>query len=99
MPTWFVYILKSLSSDFIYVGSTNNLKKRLTEHNHGLVQSTKHYYPFELMLYVAVKSEKKARELEHYLSFQPPFDPCNLIAELFIIRISAFHLRMRHFKK
>ena len=62
----FVYVLKSLGHPFIYIGSTGDLKKRLTEHNESLVQSTKHYAPFEIEAYVAVKTEKKAKELEKY---------------------------------
>jgi putative endonuclease len=63
---WFVYILKSTTSDFIYIGSTNNLERRLTEHNEGKSQSTKAFAPFEIEAYVAVKTESKARELEKY---------------------------------
>ncbi len=63
---WYVYILKSISTSFIYIGSTNDLKRRLGEHNNGLTQSTKHYAPFEMLAYVAVKTEAKARELEKY---------------------------------
>lgn len=63
---WFVYVLKSLSSKFIYVGSTNNLDRRLNEHNQLKVLSTKHYAPFKICAYVAVETEKQARVLEKY---------------------------------
>ncbi len=63
---WYVYILKSINHSFIYVGSTDNIKRRFEEHNNGLSKSTKPYKPFELNAYVAVKTEKKARELEKY---------------------------------
>jgi putative endonuclease len=63
---WFVYILKSKSSEFIYIGSTNDLDRRLQEHNDFKSQSTKSFAPFEILAYVAVNSETKARELEHY---------------------------------
>lgn len=66
MLEWCVYILKSLTRDFTYVGSTNDLVRRFSEHNNGLVQSTKAYRPFEIGAFVAVKTEKKARELERY---------------------------------
>jgi predicted GIY-YIG superfamily endonuclease len=63
---WYVYFLKSIPKDYLYIGSTNNLERRRTEHNDGLVQSTKAYRPLEIEAYVAVKTEKKARELEQY---------------------------------
>ena len=66
MLDWYVYILRSLRRDFVYVGSTNYLQRRLVEHNNGFVQSTKAYRPLEIVAYVAVKTEKKARELERY---------------------------------
>ncbi|MCX6142823.1 MAG: GIY-YIG nuclease family protein [Ignavibacteriales bacterium] len=67
MPSWFVYILKSRIKDFIYVGSTNDLIGRMRERDAGLVQSTKAYRPLVLVAYVAVATERKARELEKYL--------------------------------
>jgi predicted GIY-YIG superfamily endonuclease len=63
---WFVYFLKSLIRDFIYVGSTDDLGRRLLEHNCGKVQSTKAFRPLKIEAYVAVSSEIKARELEKY---------------------------------
>jgi predicted GIY-YIG superfamily endonuclease len=65
-PCWFVYVLKSLKKGFIYVGSTGNLQRRLAEHNRGDVQSTKAHVPLEMVAYVAVPTNKKARELEKY---------------------------------
>ncbi len=63
---WFVYVLKSIDFPFIYIGSTNDLERRLSQHNAGLTQSTTHYAPFKIEAYVAVSSEMKARELEKY---------------------------------
>jgi len=63
---WFVYILKSLKKRFIYIGSTNDLSSRLDDHNAGLTKSTAPYRPFEIEAYVAVRTERKARELEKY---------------------------------
>jgi len=63
---YYVYFLKSLSKNFRYIGSTNDLKRRLNDHNTGLSQSTKSYIPFEIEAFVAVKTEQKARELERY---------------------------------
>ena len=63
---WYVYFLKSQQSAFRYTGSTNDLKRRLCEHNDGLVQSTKHYVPLELESFIAVHTENQARNLEKY---------------------------------
>ena len=63
---WFVYVLKSIDHPFIYIGSTNDVERRLEEHNEGLKQSTKHCAPYELEAFVAVKTEAKARKLEKY---------------------------------
>lgn len=63
---WYVYFLKSKSSDWLYTGFTGNLRQRVEDHNNGLNQSTKHYASFELEAYVAVQSKAKARELEKY---------------------------------
>ncbi len=63
---WFVYVLKSLNSDFIYIGSTNDIGRRLKEHNSGIVTSTRAYLPYKVELYVAVETESKARRLEKY---------------------------------
>ena len=49
------------------IGSTNNLQRRLAEHNSGEVDSTKSRKPFGLEAYIAVKDQAKAIELEHYL--------------------------------
>ena len=63
---WYVYILKSKIKPFIYIGSTNNLKSRLKQHNRGENASTKPYIPLEIEAYISVKTEKLARNLEKY---------------------------------
>ena len=45
----YVYILKSLKDNRYYIGSTNNLKRRLDEHNRGQTKSTKNRAPFKIM--------------------------------------------------
>lgn len=43
---FYVYILKSKKDNNFYMGSTNDLKRRINEHNSGLVFSTKSRMPF-----------------------------------------------------
>ena len=62
---WYVYFLQ-LSNDDIYVGSTNDLKRRIASHEVGHVLSTKALRPVALKSYVAVETEDHARELEAY---------------------------------
>ena len=64
-PLWYVYFLR-LSNDDIYVGSTNDLKRRFGSHQRGHVVSTRAHIPAKLISYVAVQSESIARELERY---------------------------------
>jgi len=67
---FYAYILKSIIDRCLYVGSTNDLRKRLKEHNDGKVFSTKLRRPFELVYYEAYKSEKDARKREHNLKLR-----------------------------
>lgn len=62
---WYVYFLKLSNAD-VYVGSTNDLRRRFPSHQAGQVLSTKDYLPVSLKSYVAVESEALARELEKY---------------------------------
>jgi len=64
---WYVYILKSERDGRLYVGSTDDLKRRLREHDAGQCQSTRHRRPLHLEAYVAVRQEAAARSLETYL--------------------------------
>jgi predicted GIY-YIG superfamily endonuclease len=62
---WYVYFLE-LSNKDIYVGSTDDLRRRFTSHQKGHVASTKAHQPAVLKSYVAVQSEVHARQLERY---------------------------------
>ena len=46
---YLVYILKSLKDNHLYIGRTNNIKRRLAEHNRGAVSATKYRMPFILL--------------------------------------------------
>ncbi|MGN6149785.1 MAG: GIY-YIG nuclease family protein [Rhizomicrobium sp.] len=62
---WYVYFLE-LSNKDIYVGSTDDLKRRVSSHQRGHVISTKKYLPATLKSYVAVQTQAHARNLEQY---------------------------------
>jgi putative endonuclease len=46
---YYVYILRSLKDGKFYIGSTSDIKARLSFHNAGLQRSTKSRIPFELI--------------------------------------------------
>jgi predicted GIY-YIG superfamily endonuclease len=62
---WYVYFLEVTNGD-IYVGSTNDLRRRVKSHQDGHVLSTKQHLPVALKSYVAVETEVRARALERY---------------------------------
>ena len=63
---YYVYLLKSQNQDWLYVGYTENLKRRFEEHQKGLSQATKPYRPFELIFYEAYKAMADAKRREEY---------------------------------
>ena len=67
MSFYYVYVLKSAKDKNWYTGYTNNLKKRINEHNSGYTASTKNRRPFELIYCEACLNIKDAISLEKYL--------------------------------
>ena len=67
---FYVYVIKSKKDGNLYIGSTNDLKRRMKQHNSGLGLSTKPRKPFELIYYEAYKSEKDARKRESNLKLR-----------------------------
>ena len=66
MGFYYVYVLQSLKTNWIYVGSTSDLRKRFKSHNDGENLSTKNYRPFKLIFYEAYLSKKDALRREEY---------------------------------
>ena len=64
---YFVYILKSEKDDNIYIGITDNLERRLKQHNKGKNLSTKYRKPLRLIYHEVVENRNEARKREKYL--------------------------------
>jgi len=64
---FYLYVLKSKKDGNLYIGSTNDLRRRLSEHNAGYSRSTKSRRPFELRYYEAYFKEESARKREFSL--------------------------------
>ena len=64
---FFTYILISEKDDKFYVGYTDNLKRRIKQHNDGDVESTKYRRPLKLIYYEVCLNQKDAIHREKYL--------------------------------
>ncbi|MGM9746801.1 MAG: GIY-YIG nuclease family protein, partial [Paludibacteraceae bacterium] len=63
---YYVYAISSLCRRYIYVGLTDNVARRLEEHNRGYNRSTKPYAPYELLFTQVCADRKEARRVEKY---------------------------------
>ena len=64
----YVYILQSIEfPEHFYVGITNDLKRRIKEHNSGNSTHSNKYKPWNLRGYIAFDSEDKALKFEKFL--------------------------------
>jgi putative endonuclease len=68
MPNnWCVYVLCSRKNCRLYTGSTNDLQRRLKEHERGKNSYTRNAGPFELVYSGECPSRLEARSRERYL--------------------------------
>jgi predicted GIY-YIG superfamily endonuclease len=65
---YIVYILRGRkNSERIYIGLTQNLNKRIKEHNKEKSQYSKTYGPWELQTYIVFQNKNQAKNFEEYL--------------------------------
>ncbi len=65
--SYFVYVLRSLKNGRFYTGYTQNLDRRLQEHNSGQSSYTKLTRPFKLVYKESFKNKKEAMKRERDL--------------------------------
>ncbi|MGI6253389.1 MAG: GIY-YIG nuclease family protein [Aminivibrio sp.] len=59
--TYYIYLLTNIKNRVLYTGVTNNLKRRVYEHKHGLVEGfTKKYRVHKLVCYEEVNDVNAA---------------------------------------
>ncbi|OGI17599.1 MAG: excinuclease ABC subunit C [Candidatus Moranbacteria bacterium RIFCSPHIGHO2_02_FULL_40_12b] len=63
---FYVYVMESLKNNNSYIGYTENLRKRLKEHNQGKNKSTKLYLLWKLIYYEACLNINDAKRRENY---------------------------------
>ena len=82
---YYIYLIKSLKDNHYYIGQTNNLEKRLAQHNSGKVKSTSKRRPFKLIGYKVFYQRNEARWEEYQLK-KSAWKRKKLIKELFYNR-------------
>ena len=63
---WYVYVLRSLKNDWLYIGLSKDVDRRLREHNRGYNRSTRGKGPFRLMHTETFTTRQEARQREVY---------------------------------
>ncbi len=63
---YYLYVLQSLNTGYFYKGITQDLDRRLKEHEHGQCQTTKHLRPFRLVHVETCQTRNEAIRLERY---------------------------------
>ena len=61
------YLIESSTAEKRYVGSTENLRQRIVDHNSGKNVSTATHRPWRLRTYVAFSTRLQALAFERYL--------------------------------
>ncbi|MEW6702168.1 MAG: GIY-YIG nuclease family protein [Bacteroidota bacterium] len=64
---YFVYILQSQKNSKYYIGQTNDLEKRISQHNAGYSISTKNGVPWILVFQKSFESRTEAMQYEKKL--------------------------------
>ncbi len=64
---YFVYILQSKKDESFYVGSTEDVRKRLAEHNAGKAKYSSTKRPYALKWFCAFPDKARALAFEKYL--------------------------------
>ena len=64
-----VYILKSRKDSSLYIGYTNDIKRRLEAHNKGLVKYTQSRKPWKIVYYETFASIEEAKQREKSLKY------------------------------
>ena len=63
---YYTYVLESCRDNKLYIGWTDDLKKRIEEHREGRVPSTKYRLPLKLIYFEACLSKEATIKREKY---------------------------------
>jgi putative endonuclease len=65
--SYFVYVLRNKINSELYKGITNNLQRRISEHNQGKHKYTSQFLPWEIAYSEEFETLKEARSRELFL--------------------------------
>ena len=61
-----IYAISSIHHNYIYVGMTSDLHRRISDHNKGYEKTTRAYAPFSVIYTEECADRKEARRREKY---------------------------------
>ena len=65
---YYVYVIRSVNKGILYIGQTEDINKRVKEHNEGLLgRFTKNKGPWELVYQESYMTRSEAMKREKYL--------------------------------
>ena len=68
---YFVYVMRSLTTERLYLGWTTDLRRRLCQHNGGASRATRGRGPYELVYCEAYRHREEALAREQSLKKHP----------------------------
>ena len=66
MKKFFTYVLKSDLDGRLYKGTSENIERRIKEHNSGKMKSTKGFRPWKLVYFEEFDTFMEARDREKF---------------------------------
>ena len=64
---WYVYVIQNDINNRFYIGATNNISRRLREHNRGKTKSIAHFGAYHLVYSEKYSSLQEARQREQQI--------------------------------
>ena len=64
---FYTYVISSKIRNYVYIGLTSDVERRVEEHQKGYNKKTRVYGPFDLILFEIFKTRIDARKREKYL--------------------------------
>ena len=70
MKDGFIYLIESIEYKKLYLGSTDNPSRRITEHNNGNCKTTNKFKPWKCLAVIKIGDLSLAKKVEYYIKKQ-----------------------------